>query len=351
MVSSGNLKLRHRPMRAEDVCECAHLVRHHPVIGPRYGPAIGQLGEAWTRLFGCGASTATVFQTADEERAPICLFGFSLIVRDDFVREIKKPPLFWVGPELTRRVMAGDSPHLTDKEIREGNSQDGLNLLIWEGCARPGYESRPEVGRFMMAAFIEVHQGYRWKEIISSHAESPDRLRHILKTGGFLWDPIAGRYLAGVDKTVDEIVSTPHIVGITRELEREREGNWGGSWAGSLFDYHVPILGFSSSEQRLLSCALSGATDQQLAEILASSFPTVKKMWVSIYDRVEGQLPALILDPLRAESSGDSRGKEKRRRLLAYLREHPEELRPYSRKLLSDAARLKPRSGQGRAPF
>ena len=29
------------------------------------------------------------------------------------------------------------------------------------------------------------------------------------------------------------------------------------------------------------------------------------------------------------------RGREKRRRLLAYLREHPEELRPFSRKLLA----------------
>ena len=334
MVLSGHLKLRHRPMQPEDIGECVRIVADHPVIGPRYGSTIGQLAGAWQRVLGSGANTATVFHAGEDERAPICLFGFSVMVRDDFVREMKKLPLFWAGPELTTRVIMGDSPLLKDKELREANSQDGMNLLVWEGCARPGYEAQPEVGRFMMAAFIEVHQGYRWKEIISSQAESPDRLRHILNTGGFLWDPIAGCYMAGVDKTLDEIVSMPHIVGITCELERKREGNWGGSWVGSLFDYHAPVLGFSSSEQRLLSSALSGATDDQLAGTLGTSLATVKKMWVSIYNRVEDRLPALIPDRLPADASTGSRGKEKRRRLLAYLREHFEELRPVSRRLL-----------------
>jgi hypothetical protein len=35
-----------------------------------------------------------------------------------------------------------------------------------------------------------------------------------------------------------------------------------------------------------------------------------------------------------ADVGGAPRGREKRRELLAYLREHPEELRPVTRKLL-----------------
>jgi hypothetical protein len=84
----------------------------------------------------------------------------------------------------------------------------------------------------------------------------------------------------------------------------------------------------------LLSCALSGATDEQLAGTLGTSLATVKKMWVSIYNRVEDRLPALIPDRLQTDASAGSRGREKRRGLLAYLREHPEELRPVSRRLL-----------------
>jgi hypothetical protein len=37
------------------------------------------------------------------------------VVHDDFVREIKKRRPFWVGQELARRVIKGDSPVLTDK--------------------------------------------------------------------------------------------------------------------------------------------------------------------------------------------------------------------------------------------
>jgi hypothetical protein len=60
-------------------------------------------------------------------------------------------------------------------------------------------------------------------------------------------------------------------------------------------------------------------------------------MWVSIYRRAEDYLPELISDPLPSDTPASGRGKEKRRRLLAYLRVHPEELRPISRELVSAA--------------
>ena len=44
-------------------------------------------------------------------------------------------------------------------------------------------------------------------------------------------------------------------------------------------------------------------------------------------------LPRSILnDEVRGENSNGERGKQKKQRLLTYLRDHPEELRPYSRK-------------------
>jgi DNA-binding NarL/FixJ family response regulator len=97
-----------------------------------------------------------------------------------------------------------------------------------------------------------------------------------------------------------------------------------------VFDYHPPILRFSPSEQRLLTFALSGVTDEQLAEALGISVSGVKKMWISIHRRVEASMPDLIPESHSREVPTNSRGKEKRRRLLAYLRDHPEELRPAS---------------------
>lgn len=224
--------------------------------------------------------------------------------------------------------MKGESPVLTGKQLREANSRHGLNLVCWEGFISPGYETHGELQRYTMEIFIQTHRGYLWNEVISSQCENQDHLQFVLRTGGYLWDARAGGYAPTLREDPGEIVSKPHIVGITRDLELKRQGNWAGSWVGALFDYHPPALGFSRSEQRLLSCALPGATDEQLAETLGTSLPAVKKIWVSIYRRVEDCLPELILDPLGSDIPANGRGREKRRRLLAYLREHPEELRP-----------------------
>jgi hypothetical protein len=336
--SGTSMNLRHRAMQPEDIPECVEVLANHPVIGPRYGPAIEHLPEAWLRLLQCEAGITTVFHADESSRAPICFFGVAAIVRDDFLTEMKTPPHFWMGPELTRRMVAGESPLLTDRQLREANLRGGLNLVCWEGCVHPEYEAHGELQRYIMSVFIHVHRGYLWKEVISSQPDRPDHLDFVLKTGGYLWDPLAGGYTSTLRKGPSETVSQPHVVGTTRDLELKRD-SWAGSWVGALFDYHPPVLGFSRSEQRLLSCALSGATDEHLAETLGTSLPAIKKMWVSIYQRVEDCLPELIPDPLRSDLPASGRGREKRRRLLAYLREHPEELRPVSRKLLANAAR------------
>jgi hypothetical protein len=251
------------------------------------------------------------------------------MVRDEFLREMKTPPHFWVGPELTRRIVRGQSPVLTSKQLREANSRDGLNLVCWEACIRPEYDANGEIPRYIMEVFIQTHRGYSLKEVISPQCDTPDYLNFMLRTGGYLWDPLTGAYTSDLREDHGEIVRRPHVGGITRDLERNQRAAWAGSWVGALFDYQPPRLWFSRNEQRLLTYALPGATDEQLAEMLGSSLPTVKKTWVSIYHRVEDFLPGLISETSQADTVG-GRGREKRRRLLAYLREHPEELRPVS---------------------
>jgi len=102
---------------------------------------------------------------------------------------------------------------------------------------------------------------------------------------------------------------------------------------GSLFDYQPPRFWFSASEQRLLIHSIRERTETNgvLAKELRVSLPTVKKMWLSIYDRVAEHAPELTAGDGKSGVDG-KRGKEKRRRLLAYLQNHPEELRPVLRR-------------------
>jgi hypothetical protein len=331
--------LQHRPMQRKDVAECARIIAAHPVIGPRYGSAISDLCPAWLRLLEWESKIARVIEEVDGSHSTICFVGVSVFVRDDFVRELKTPPLFWFGPELARRIVRGDSPLLSDREVREANSSGGMNTVTWEGCIRPGFESHTEVHRKLLGVFIEAHRGYLWKEAISSQIESVERLQWMLKTGGLLWDPKHSRYIEPLEKHPQEIIRKPHILGVTREIEQQRPG----SWVGALFDYHPPQVGFSQGEQRLLLSALSGRTDEELSADLGTSASTVKNTWRSIYNRAVSRLPELFPEHSGSDARISERGKEKKRHLLAYLREHPEELRPVSRKLLQQAvAQRKP---------
>lgn len=328
------MTIHHRPMEPKDVRECADIVAAHPVIGPRYGDRIGDLSKAWLRLFGCEAKIASVFQNGDGPRAPICGVGVSVFLRDDFVREMKTPPFHWIGPVLMRRILDDDSPVLSDRQFREANSRGGLNLLVWEGCFRPGLEADIEVPRFLMSTFIETHSGFLLNEIINVQVESVARLRWTIQTGGFLWNSESGDYDRFFNKDPEEIIKNPHITGTSRKAELSQREAWSATWVGSLFDYHPPRCGFRPSEQRMLRLALGGGTDDELSTELGVSIPTVKKMWLSIYRRVDQNLPELIQNHPQPEVELTQRGKEKKRHLLNYLRKHPEELRPVSQKLL-----------------
>jgi hypothetical protein len=58
-----------------------------------------------------------------------------------------------------------------------------------------------------------------------------------------------------------------------------------------------------------------------------------KKAWRSIYDKVRDSGIDVLPDETNDAENGD-RGKEKKQRLLTYVREHPEELRPVDMKSL-----------------
>jgi hypothetical protein len=134
--------LRFRPMQPKDVRECAEIIKAHPVIGPRYGRAIGELHRAWLRLIGSEAMTTAVYEEVDGATVRKCGVAVGLFVHQEFMREVKTPPLFWLGAELVKRITAGRAPVLSDKQVREANSAEGLNLIVWEALPRMELKKR-----------------------------------------------------------------------------------------------------------------------------------------------------------------------------------------------------------------
>jgi len=89
-----------------------------------------------------------------------------------------------------------------------------------------------------------------------------------------------------------------------------------------------PRCRFSPAEQGTLRLALDGKTDDAIARETDVSLASVKKRFRGIYEKALGAVPQDEI--LTAPAAEGKRGAEVRRRLLNYVREHPEELRPYS---------------------
>jgi hypothetical protein len=98
-----------------------------------------------------------------------------------------------------------------------------------------------------------------------------------------------------------------------------------GSVGNVLFSIREPTLRLRDSDQQLLIAALRGATDRELASGLGFTLSAVKARWRSAIARVEETMPDLVCDDVYHEG----RGSQKRHRVLAYVRSHPEELRPF----------------------
>jgi len=313
-------------MLARDVRGCVDVIAAHPIVGRRYAETISQLSDAWLHCLGSNAFHGRTFEDISGSHVRLLGAGVRAFVSDAFMREVKTPPFFWYGPELARRITSGNSPLLSDKEVRDANSSGGLNLLVWEGCISLEDSGRPELHREMGDAVMADHRGFLIKEYVVQ-AAVPDVL-HVLTNAGACAVDKNGRYAAFGKEDVLDLFQRPHVIGWTRELAIGEMG----AWLSNLFVYDAPRFELRPSEQKLLLAALTGATDDALCDELRVSRSAIKKTWQTIYERVAARDSKLIPE-LLTHDDATKRGKQKKHRLLAYLRDHPEELRPVSRRL------------------
>ena len=338
------IAIRYRYMMPKDVSKCVEGVAAHPVLGPRYGNLIKHLPTAILSVLGRDCFSAVVFEEFQGSTTRFLGVGLAGLVSDDFLLELKTTPRFWVAPELVKRIAGGNSPLLSDAQVRDANSTVGVILVVWHNTIHPKDMANPETATPAMTSFEQHWRGYRLREVIGQ-ADTLEHLYGMRSAGGLYFNRAENRYGNFPEVTAHDFSSEPRNVGMSRDLALSH--GHGVSWLGTLFVYYAPPqFFFNRSEQRLLSSALDGGTDEELGDDLGISLSAVKKTWRTIYDRVAACQPELVPTNSQSEQWTQDRGKQKKQRLLAYLREHPEELRPVSRKLLQQEAALR-RPAQG----
>jgi DNA-binding CsgD family transcriptional regulator len=226
--------------------------------------------------------------------------------------------------QLARLHLAHQLPILSQAEVARANAEKGLNVMVcfegWEEILLDREEFRA-VREKQRTAFQMALSGYHLKEFLANPL-GEDALEELIDAGALMRRNYSDYVRGGNGCAVS--IPQARLVGLTKE---EADLHPGRHLAG-LFVHAQPRFHFSHSEQELLQRALSGETAEDLAMSLCISLWTVKKRWHAIYERV-GAADAELLPPISDGADPHERGAERRRRLLSYLRQHPEELRPF----------------------
>ena len=310
---------------AEDLSDCCAL---HRSLGFPYNKRIWRvLPEMWRTLLSKGAmQLCLVANRARVVRSRTVSFSAVVFVTDEFCWKArsKLPPYF--GVELAQQYLSRELPVLNREQVAQANAGAGLNVIVcFEGWAYDALSDEQvlAVRAKQSEALHLLLSGYRVKELLA-YPVGADALQWMLNAGARIRRHHSS-YLPNGAVFRSVFSRRPHLVGLTK---KEALAHPGSSLA-DLFIYTPPRFLFSRSQRVLLQHALRGETCETLAESLAVSRWTVKKRWHAIYERVADVDSELLPSPIAGGLEASSRGTERRRYLLNYLRQHLEELRPY----------------------
>ena len=310
-----------RPVEERDFPACLHLLRGHLAYPASILP---ELPKVWRRLLREDALVTAVAESGSLDSKPgsILAFGMVVFVTDAWMASAQAGEEPYLSARTIRQELAGPSPILRPEAIRRENAGSGLNAVHLHYVEAPlSEELRPALDHRMRLAFVEDMRGYRLKAaLIEVWDEVP---LYSIKGAPY---PLITDYAAYFERRGEPLPPLgrrPFLLGMTRQ---EVLSDFGRGMAPAFVET-PPRLGFTRAEQQMLRQAIFGYTDVELAERLQLALPTIKNRWRALYDRL-GQIAPELVAEIDCSSNPAVRGQEKRRRLLDYVRRHPEELRP-----------------------
>jgi hypothetical protein len=284
------------------------------------------LVELWRSLIADGSSRITVVEDPEQPAShTVQAIGASAFVNDNFVRAYLADPYPNLSAEIYERILEGQSPLLSEREIGVANSGDGLNLVMLHFALRNPNLDDAKTQQVMVAvnaAFFFFYGGYRLK--LALQEVYGRQAAEYMKAGGF---HIVSDFNATVNGHTDHSRDVhPYLLLLRKDQVQPSVVNP----LSFLFYPVAPHIHFSPAEQKLLELALLNKSDLEISKDLGVSLDAVKKAWRRAFERATTKAPNL-LGADEGFSDAGQRGTEKRRHLLEYLRIHLEELRPVER--------------------
>ena len=273
--------------------------------------------EVWNGLLRTRAFGSCVV----EVEGRIVAFGASVFVTREFATQEIADPRPGLNSRLIAAVANGQPVVRPQSDLYDTAPEDELDLMTlygnWRADGLSEGQFRDAVMQLPMS-YIELHTGYRLGRLFGEPVGA--------EQCGFVES-------AGVWRVTKQFPESEQTFVV---MSREDAFSVSGSIAPTLFQYRAPLLGLRDSEKHLLVEALTRRSDSELAEAMNLSPPTIKKRWQALFEKIADVHPDLFLGADDKASSG-SRGPQKRHHILAYVRSHPQELRPYRWRAFKEA--------------
>ncbi len=322
----NEVDLKFRPMAREDFGAFYHTCFPRDRMNLELREV---LEHEWHALYDAPGALSLVVEdmdSTDNERLIGC--AQTIFLTEEFAAQVRAGLSPWLNAHVTRLMSDGPPPLLSLEGIRVANSGEGLIGLItrWmiadEGL---GPDECLRLTDYLRRAFSHFSRGYKLKEIVVESTGEAAR-QEALQAGLSVLNDYALYY--GSESPPAH--ARPCLFHLERVEALQRRSR--GSLAARVFAYAPPRyeFGFTAREQHVLRWALVGADDREIGRRLDRSLWTVLKAWQGIYTRVEAKAPTLLPETDAERRRMSRRGDEKRRVLLRYLDEHPEELCPLS---------------------
>lgn len=280
------------------------------------------LRAMWSEIVGLRCGIATIAADLGQEPSTIIHFCFGVFVSDQRVDEYHQCRRPLISRRLLAEWCAGERPFLHMDDIARANASLGLNLVMTH------FGGRRSDPRSYIANYESSRRAIRGWNLRSFTAEMYSDPPHDNRAWGRSLGYRVLEYSADVLRAAG--IPQDQAPFVWAANRRDAELNPGYATALLFTTFAAPRIAFTPLEQHLLTLALDDATDAVIARAAGFSKSAVKKHFRELYEkaRAAGVFNGVVTAGEPAEAT---RGVELRRHLLTYLREHPEELRPYAR--------------------
>lgn len=305
-------RLRYRRAHAGDIAQCLPMLPEHLALD---APLHVALPGLYQRLV---AEPSVFFMVMEDQALPtgtrLQAWGLAMTLTGEGAARLQLDgvPQPHLARQIYRAWLDGSLPLLDDDAIGRANAGGELVFVALHYAMRRRDLDDPYTQALLAVGNEGMRFGMAGFNLAAIHYENGVESDAWMAAAGFI-----ARDHVGVRHGL-------RLWGMTRAEARR---TMPGTTARHLFEWQPPRFRLTLAQRRLLLQALFHEDDEQLASALDVSPHGLKKLWRGIYGRIEDAVPDFFGSD--ASSDDGKRGPEKRRQVLAYVRQRPEELRPW----------------------